>query len=119
MENLRSGDKILISGECGEDGIIARNWAMKFEYASLVDGNNGDILTNFVTKRDACLKTCPNCKYPLPDKEDRVLSIALYRFKNEELEKLDKEYDLIFRVEHNNGGFYPKLVGGKRYQPEV
>ena len=110
MEDIRNGDKILLSGCSGEDEIIANYWANNFTKTEVKLGDHGKFIDNTQPKK------CYSCGQEVPHKvQEGEISINLYKFKDEELVELNKEYDLIFKIEHRNGEFGPTLVGGKRY----
>lgn len=110
MQNLHSGDKILISGSCGEDWIIAEDWTKDFAKAEI---RSGDHVTHVDNTQP---RLCHACGQKVERKvKDGEIFITLRKYNDDDLVELNHDYDLIFKVEHNKGGFGPTLVGGKRY----
>ena len=110
MAEIRNGDKIMLSGHCGEDGIIADDWAKNFAKTEIQRGESSYCLEK--AKPETCFACGHALIYPSVEGE---ICVKMYNFKKEELEELGKEYDLIYEVQPNKRGFGPVLVGGKRY----
>ncbi len=100
----------MISGSFGEDYIVANDWARHFSRSQIRKGDH----LSFPSSKPSI---CPMCNQSLPVENviDGEIFITLYNFKDEELDDLNKEYDLIYKIQPSNGGFGPVLVGGKRY----